>query len=309
MPNTGNGASYRSFREQRKVLRRENSREPRILHAYFERKRTPFRHWEATNYSGKKAEEISEAIVDQDRGENHQARLSDGRTLRGDYAPNNRRKSEDSNEREYAFRRLIAGIFAEEVIKRDAENNRQDRHENDRLEHAECIDVDSRPCEAEHQKRRHDRGEQRRNGCHTDGIRDIAFTQKAHQVRRNAARATTDENKADRDSLVQAKNLYERESYERHDCKLGRRAYSQVERAFGQRAKVFRRERKPHCKHDEPQDERLSKPTHPAEAFGEKISDNSRSNHNRRSFSHSKITYLFQHSLYYTKYPDEHKVK
>lgn len=161
MPNAGNSASNRGFREQRKMLRREDSREPRVLHADFERQRTPFRHGEAASYRGKKAEEISEAIVDQNRGENHQARLSDGRTLGGDDAPDNRRKSEDSDEREYALRRPVAGIFAEETIQRDAENNRQNRHENDRLEHAERIDVDSRPCEVEHQKRRHDRREKR----------------------------------------------------------------------------------------------------------------------------------------------------
>lgn len=214
------------------MLRREYSREPRVLHADFERQRTPFRHGEAANYRGRKAEEISEAIVDQNRGENHQARLSDSRTLRGDDAPNNRRESEDGNERKYAFRRLIAGIFAEEVIKRDAENNRQDRHENDRLEHAERINVDSRPCEVEHQKRRHNRGEECRNGRHADRIRDIAFTQEAHQIRRNAARAATDKNKADRDAFVQAEELYEHEGYERHDRKLGDGADRQVERTF-----------------------------------------------------------------------------
>lgn len=275
------------------MLRRENSREPRVLHADFERKRTPFRHGEAASYRGKKAEEISEAIVDQNRGKNHQSRLSDGRTLRGDDAPDNRCESEDSDEREYALRRLVAGIFAEEVIKRDAENNRQDRHENDRLEHTERIDVDSRPCEVEHQKRCHNRREQRRNGRHADRIRDIAFTQEAHQIRRNAARAATDKNKTDGDAFVQAEEFYEYEGYERHDRKLGDGADRQVERTFRERAEVFRRERESHRKHDEPQDERLRKPPHPAEAFGEKVGDNSRSNNNRRSFSHNKITYSF----------------
>ena len=159
---------------------------------------------------------------------------------------------------------LEACTLAEEVVASETDENRENRHVKDVEEHAHGVHFDACIGKPKDQKWSHERGEKRACHRHAHGIRDVAFSQKAHDVARNAAWAATDKDNADSQIRVKSENLRERKRNERHDGVLCYGAKENVGGAFHQVANVVHGNGETHAEHDDAENNRARVAVNPA---------------------------------------------
>ena len=146
---------------------------------------------------------------------------------------------------------LEACSLAEEIVASETDCNREHGHVKDVEEHADGVHFDARIGKPKYQKRSHERGEKRACHRHAHGIRDVAFSQKTHDVARNSAWATTDKDNADGQIRVKSENLRECKCNEWHDRVLCHGAKENVCGTFHQVADIVHSDGEAHAEHDD----------------------------------------------------------
>ena len=169
---------------------------------------------------------------------------------------------------------LEASTLAKEIVAGETDSNRENGHVKDVAEHADGVHFDACVGKPKDQKRCHERCKERACHGHAHGICHIAFSQKTHDVARNATRAATDENNADGQIRVKPEDLRKRKRDERHDGVLRDRSEEDIAGTFHQVADVVHGNGEAHAEHDDAENNRACVAVNPAKKRGDEKSVN-----------------------------------
>ena len=142
-------------------------------------------------------------------------------------------------------------FFMQQDIGGRADNDRQQGNKQHKLEHTPAIHFDGLSDQISHPQRRHHRSKDGGNSGHADRKGNIAFSQKTHNVGRNTARTSTDQNQTQRQSGRKVKGSGNTDGKQRHDSVLGDGADKNVERTLCQNLIIFFAQSHAHTEHDD----------------------------------------------------------
>ena len=107
----------------------------------------------------------------------------------------------------HALQLLEVFPVREEVVEGHAERHRQQRDEQDVLEHAPGIHVDFCACQPQHEQRRHEGREHRAHGRHAHAVGHVAPAKEAHDVAAHASGAAAHQDEASRHEAVEVEKV------------------------------------------------------------------------------------------------------
>ena len=131
------------------------------------------------------------------------------------------------------------------------DNDRQQGNEQHKFEHTPAVHFDSLSDQISHPQRRHHRREDGGNRGHADRKGNIAFSQKTHDIGRNAARAGADQNQTQRQSGRKVKGFGNADGKQGHNRVLSDCADENIERTLRQNLIIFFAQSHAHTEHDD----------------------------------------------------------
>ncbi len=247
MPDAEDGTWHGGHR--REICGGERGAEAAVLHADFDGQRLALVEIEAERLCGEEAEQIAEAVVQDDDCEDQKAGLGDG-TLAG--ADNGRHDQHDADHADK--RQGRHGLFdqaRQHLLCQEAQRQRQDDDLQDTHEHRHGVHRQILAGEHPDEEGRDDRRGQRGDAGAGDAQRDVALGEIGHHVARRAAGAAADENDAGRDFRRHRDEHGQEQSERRHDDEVRDDADRDLDRAAAQFTEVIDGDRQAHAEHDD----------------------------------------------------------